>query len=194
MTAAVLEICTACDGRGQLPDSNLQRVECPLCEGYGVLFAECVQCKKQGFTEGADEYCDTCHGEGRISLARRVAETAEPRYVRYLVDLLRDYSQRHSQADLSKASELDAVLREVQETACNLVPKRDRELFPEQLCLSMNIARKALAQAMRLRSEQDQQERATLLNEARGTRGGQQDLRSESERLHNKYWQGWDTI
>ena len=197
-TADITEVCTVCKGRGQLPDRSLQRVDCSLCGGFGFLFRECWECKQTGFVEEGDEYCDVCHGSGEVPFALKVAETEGPPYIRHLVRKLEEYAEKGSQADLTKACAIDAVLHDALKHAYQMTPRRDRELFSEEIRLAFGDARMTLGRKMRQCEEENRrmqlQAKAEYVQAIALVRSRVQEITHD---LNSEYWHGlgygWDT-
>ena len=198
-TAEIMEICTVCKGRGQLPDRSVRRVECSLCRGFGVVYQECWECKHTGFVEEGDEYCDVCRGAGEVPLAGKVAEAADPKYIRHLVQKLEEYAEKGSQVDLTKACAIDALLHNALKHAYQITPRRDRDLFSEEIRVAFGIARMKLGQKMRQCEEESQrkklQARAEYAQALALIRSRVQETKHD---LNSEYWHGlgygWDAL
>jgi hypothetical protein len=198
-TAEIAEICTVCQGRGQLASGDgPPPLICDLCDGFGVLFRECWECKQAGFTYLGDDYCRTCEGGGEIPFARKVAAAGAVPYVRHLVAKLEEYTARGSQEDLEKACRLDDLLLESLKHAHAMNPRRDGELFSDELRGQYSVARMTLGQAVREQEERSQRERKQMQVEfteaVRRLRAKSQEIRDD---IQGRFWDGlghaWDT-
>ncbi len=198
-TAEIIEQCTICQGRGQLPDEFARPVTCSLCDGCGVIYQDCWECKQTGFLEEGDEYCGVCLGTGEVPLARRVAETAEPQYIRHLVQRLEEYTSRGSRSDLAKACAIDALLHESLKHAYQMAPRRDKDLFSEEIRVAFGAARMTLGQRIRQREEQDRREKLQAKAEYVQALALMRSRAQETTHgLNSEYWHGlgygWDAI
>jgi hypothetical protein len=196
-TREITEMCAVCQGRGQIPGTAGTPVTCALCEGFGVAYRDCWECKKVGFTYPQDDYCGRCGGAGEIPLAVMVATIGSGPYVRHLVMRLKEYTERGGQEDLEKACGLDDLLLDTLKRAHGLNPRRDHELFSDEVRGLYSVTRMTLGQAVRQHEERSRRERAQMRTEfteaARRLRARSLEIRSY---LGGRFWDGlghaWD--
>lgn len=190
-TAEIVEICTVCEGRGQLLNAARVTVDCDLCDGYGAFYRECWECRQAGFIHEGDDYCGTCNGAGETSLAGKVAVDGDVRYVRHLLARLREYTERGSEQDLEKACGLDGLLIDIIKRACEIKPPRDRELFPQADRIAYGNMRVVLHRAVEEQEKRAARERieqrAEFVEAARQLRSQTREIRSD---LRQRFWEG----
>lgn len=190
-TSDIEEICAACTGRGQVPDAKAQRVDCPLCLGFGVAYRACWECKQTGFVEEGDEYCGTCSGAGEMPFATKVAREAERPYVRHLIERIDEYTRKGTQEGMVRACALDNLLHDALRQAYTMAPRRDNELFSQELRIAFGAVRVRLGQQARRLEEQSRNERrqsmADFVEALHRLRLRAQEIREE---LNRRYWDG----
>lgn len=196
-TAEIAEICNVCQGRGQLPNGGLPPLTCDLCHGFGAAYRECWECKQAGFVYEGDDYCGTCEGAGEIPFSRKVATTAAAPYVRHLVSKMNEYTKRGAQEDLEKACGLDDLLLDALKQAHALNPRRDRELFSNEVRGLYSVARMQLSQAVRQQEEEMRCERLQMRAEfAEAVRRLQARSKEIRDDIQGRFWDGlghaWD--
>jgi hypothetical protein len=196
-TTEITEICSLCQGRGQLPNGGLPPLTCDLCDGFGAAYRDCWECKQAGFIYQGDDYCGTCKGAGEIRFARKIAATATAPYVRHLVSKLIDCIQRGVQEDLEKACGLDDLLLDALKVAHAMNPPRDRELFSDEVRGLYSVARMQLGQAVRQNEDRRRRERAQMRAEfAEAVRRFQARSKEIRDDIQGRFWDGlghaWD--
>lgn len=155
----IVEICAVCQGYGQIPDAKLCALECALCEGFGAIYRECWECRHNGFILERDDYCGRCNGAGEVPLARKVAETGDRTYISHLVRRLEEYSSKGTEEDLAKACAIDGLLHDALRHSREMSPRRDKELFSEELRILFGAARVRLGQEVRRQEDRCLRER-----------------------------------
>lgn len=190
-TAEILEQCTICQGRGQLPDDSARPLTCSLCDGFGVLYQECWECKQTGCIEGSDDYCQQCNGSGEVSFALRIVSEGSLPYLHYLLARLEQYAEQKTQDDLLKACSLDTLLLEV----CGSVNELDRtiaeQLLPAAFRVAYGKARVTLKRNMQAFEERAASERvalrSTFVQEMTRLRSQAQQAR---DAIQGRFWTG----
>ncbi len=191
-TANIIERCTVCQGRGQLPAELIRRTtECSLCEGYGVVYEACRDCRQTGCLEGTDEYCEQCSGSGEVSFAQRVVDEGSLPYLEHILQRLVEYARQPTQEGLLKACHLDILLLDV----CKSVNELDRSHAEQKLPASFRVAfgnaRVTLKRQMQAFEERAANEsvalRATILQEMHRLRSEAHEAR---EAIQGRFWTG----
>jgi hypothetical protein len=190
-TPKIVERCTICQGRGQVPTESAEPIDCPLCDGHGVIYEDCWECGRTGCLEGSDDYCEPCSGAGVVPFACRVAKEADLLYLRHVLDKLIEYSRKQTQEDLVKACKLDALLLDVR----GFVNEQDRtradRLLPAAFRVAFGDARVSLKQSMRAFEERAASERlelrSTFVQEMSRLRTETKDLQ---DAIQGQFWSG----
>lgn len=171
--------CNACRGRGLVFDSERLPQECGDCNGYGVLFVECMACSARGFTH-TTRTCDHCDSDGTVPFSRTVLDNADHKYVMRLVGHMLHYAESDQKAELLAAARLLSLLDSLLEDLPNvddvdgdaLLAGIDPELLNstrEQIASRLEIVRQqelAVAQQEREQARADQIREATLRQNA----------------------------
>jgi len=99
-----------------------------------------------------------CNGAGDVLFCHKVVKEANRLYIRHLVQKIREYADKGVQEDLVKACAIDALLLVSLRHAFEQNPRRDTDLFSEEIRVAFGDARVALGQKSRQYDKERRQE------------------------------------